>query len=88
MGTPKMVSYTRTRPLGYFCMSTLGVPKKKEKKVDTSSNKHEIVSIFSLVLPSIKPLEHLSFILFYFGFNVEHFFYLVFWILVCTLTTI
>ena len=60
----------------------------KKKKLNTSSNKYEIASIFSLVLPSIKPLEYLSFILFYFGFNVEHFFYLVFWILVCTLTTI
>ena len=28
-------------------------------------------------------LEHLFF--FYFGFNFEHFFYLLFWILVCTL---
>ena len=39
---------------------------QKKKKLNTLSNKHEIASIFSLVLPSIKPLEHLSFILFWF----------------------
>jgi hypothetical protein len=59
-------------------MNTPGVPKKKIitnkiKKFSTSSHKHEIACILSLVLPPIKSLEHLS--LFYFGFNVEHIFY-------------
>ena len=40
--------------------------QKKKKMLNISSNKHETASIFLLVLPSIKPLEHLSFILFWF----------------------
>ena len=39
---------------------------QKKKMLNISSNKHETASIFLLVLPSIKPLEHLSFILFWF----------------------
>ena len=50
----------------YFCMSTLGVPKKK--KLNTLLNKHKIINICSLVLHSINPLVHLSFILFWFQY--------------------
>ena len=46
------------------------ITKKKLKKLNTSSHKHEITSILSLVLSLNKPLEYLSFI--YFDFNVEH----------------
>ena len=68
-GTPKMVLFPYRVLIGYwypwyFCMSTLGVQKKKE--LNTLSNKQEIVNIFSLILLSIKPLEYLSFILFRF----------------------
>jgi hypothetical protein len=71
-------------PLGYRCMCVLVVSKIFQKKKyiymvrETGGSEDDGKKILFL-----DRLEHLF--LFYFGFNFEHFFYLLFWILVCTL---
>ena len=70
--------------LGYFCMCILGVPKfKKENK------KIHFLSFFLLDVTKIdKSSESGGNMNFRCNYTDVHFFYLLFWILICNLKTI